>query len=513
MNSRKFLARMLLVVFLVFLVTGCQGRDKTIEPPQEVSPTDATGKDLDQNVSSEQVVEMGAYPSPWRKGTIKIKGQNEMNNGTFNADFYLASGDNQELVHQFNLGLDWTNPVEWVDDEKVLLHNTWLYDRANRKGRDLTPPGAEHVWVSALSSDGSLLAMTGKTSSSTAQIAVWIVHLETGAVKEVVSYPPNPGWTEGPGFRLSWDPSNNLYFDADFKGVPTIYRYGWGEKTPEVFLTEAWAPAVSPDGQHLAYLSGKGYYSYDSFRTKIREIESGKEIDTGLGGGVKYWSPNGNYLALFQGKDISYFRVAKYEGESSSLARQYTMKHPGSLRLIEFVDYSHMLVQESVAEGLLIKEAKYFVFGPDEQSGKVWEAARDYMEDKGYTVGLRYGDMVLAVGHVFGKRALVGYGPMASEFYAELLLEEDGGNWKVVIDQHSYSYYADELAVEAMQALASREGLDYGWEPGKTRVGVKDQDQDRITLIVGQYGWPWSHEYDMEKVNGTWKVVGKRELQ
>ncbi|KKM11222.1 hypothetical protein SY88_09795 [Clostridiales bacterium PH28_bin88] len=539
---RKTFAFIALMLALLVTVTGCRGSSKPTlegeskkdaaiekeayrsgpsnqpeannpEPQREPAAVDPYKQDLAEGVSSAPKVNMGAYPSPGRRATIVLKAQHDIGDGTLNADFYLVGSKGENLIHQANLGWDWNDPVAWVDDNRVLLHNTWLYNLSNREGKDIRPADADYIWAAALNNDRTLLAITGKTSSSPMRIAVWIVNLATGELTNVVNYPPNPGWTEGPDFHVSWDPKGNLYFDADHKGQPAIFRYSSGQKEPEVFLEKAWAPAISPDGQYLAYLAGKGYYYHESFHTKIRELKSGTEMDIGNEGGRKYWSPDGRYLALFQGNTVKYFQVAKYEGENTTLVRQFAMEHPCLLRFMEFVDYSHMLIQESniTSEGL-IEEAKYHVFGPDPASGKVWEAAREYMEAKGYTVGLREKDMVLAVGRIFDNRVVVAYGPKDSEFYAELLLENEAdGNWRVVTDQHMYAYY-DDSAEEAIKALASQEGYDFGWEPGKMRVGVKLQDNGRYTLVVGKYGWPWSREYDLEKVDGNWEIISRRDI-
>jgi len=164
------------------------------------------------------------------------------------------------------------------------------------------------------------------------------------------------------------------------------------------------------------------------------------------------------------------------------------------------------------SDGISLQEVRFHVVGPDPESGKVWEAVREYMEAKGYTVGLHTNDMVLAVGRIFDNRAVVAYGPNNSEFYAELLLEKEAdGNWRVVADQHMYANY-DDSAGEVIKALASKEGYVFGWEPGKMRVGVKLQDNRRYTLVVGQYGWPWSREYDLEEVDGNWEIISRRDL-
>jgi len=64
------------------------------------------------------------------------------------------------------------HPVIWVDDNRVLLHNTWLYNLSNREGKDIRPADADYIWTAALNNDHTLLAMAGKTSSSPMRIAV-----------------------------------------------------------------------------------------------------------------------------------------------------------------------------------------------------------------------------------------------------------------------------------------------------------------------------------------------------
>ncbi|MHB1421248.1 MAG: TolB family protein [Bacillota bacterium] len=527
----KYYFLLIILVAILFFINGCKAQDKqtntqktageenavqTTAPGQTaITPLPESSGDetlkIAPGVPLGPLAELGSHASPGRKATIVMKGQNGITEGV-DVLFYLLENKKQTQIYQSELVWDEKKPVVWVDDNMVLLNNTWLYDRAKGTGKDLTPQGAGYVWASALNQDGTLLAMTGRSSISGDRFSIWIYDLTNGTTKEIFNYKGNSKWTSGISFDVSWDSEDNLFFDADFQGAPTVFRYNQRMKSPEVFIENAWLPAISPDGQHLAYHEGKSYYNNDA-HTMIQDIKSGMEVDTGTGGGLYYWSPDGSYFAILDGKTINYFKIAQYDGENTSQVRQYTIMHPGYLSLIEFVDNSHMQMVESTETKGQINKTRVFVLGPDEQKDKVWVAARGYMEGKGRHVGLRIGDMVLFVRAIFDNRAVVIYGPYASEPSAEILLELNGdGNWRVDTDQPLYSTN-NELSGEAMQALALQEGLDFGAEQGKMAIGVKEQGPGRFTFIVGKYGWPWSVEYDLEKADGAWNIAEKRDVK
>lgn len=159
---RKMFAFTALMLLLLVMMTGCRGSNKPIEgepkkeaaiereayrsgpsnqteannaaPQREPVAVDANKQDLAEGVSLDPMVNMGAYPSPDRKATIVLKAQHDILDGTLTAEFYLVDPKGENLIHQANLGWDWNDPVVWVDDNRVLLHNTWLYNLSNREG-------------------------------------------------------------------------------------------------------------------------------------------------------------------------------------------------------------------------------------------------------------------------------------------------------------------------------------------------------------------------------------------
>lgn len=144
----------------------------------------------------------------------------------------------------------------------------------------------------------------------------------------------------------------------------------------------------------------------------------------------------------------------------------------------------------------------------EQEREKILAAAKAYMERQGLKVGEGPGEIVLSVEQIWDGRAVVLYGFAASEFFAELGMRREAGEWKVSHDQARYFAFGEEVD-EPLAALAAAEGYVFGEEPGKYLAGMKDFSQDRAVLLVAPYGEPWAWEYVLEKKQESWVITAK----
>jgi hypothetical protein len=143
---------------------------------------------------------------------------------------------------------------------------------------------------------------------------------------------------------------------------------------------------------------------------------------------------------------------------------------------------------------------------------KVLEVATHYMETTGRPVGYQTNKVVLSIERLFENKALVAFGPWASEYNGVLILERNEDNWKVTCEKFRH-YFNIGRFWEAVDVLAAREGYIFGEEPGKYVIGCPYEESNLVVFLVGPYGSPWEMQYTLEKNNEGWQITEKMEIQ
>jgi Tol biopolymer transport system component len=108
---------------------------------------------------------------------------------------------------------------------------------------------------------------------------------------------------DGPGnlSETSWSPDGSeLLVRSDTEGEGDLYRYEVATRRLRPLLKDAFNPAWSPDGRHIAYA---GFRPGDPFDADLFVVDAdGSDrrlvVDTGFDDVFPVWSPDGNRLAF-----------------------------------------------------------------------------------------------------------------------------------------------------------------------------------------------------------------------
>lgn len=142
----------------------------------------------------------------------------------------------------------------------------------------------------------------------------------------------------------------------------------------------------------------------------------------------------------------------------------------------------------------------------------VLAVAEQYFQNKGRPVGNEPGKIVLIVENIFADRAVVAYGPWASEYFGELVLVRGEGGWQVAFEKLRHYFPYEEFG-EVIHQLVAREGYQFGEEPGKHVIGMPHVTDSTAVFLVGKYGYPWEMEYTWQSnAAGKWELLATRNL-
>lgn len=150
---------------------------------------------------------------------------------------------------------------------------------------------------------------------------------------------------------------------------------------------------------------------------------------------------------------------------------------------------------------------------PDDktETSSIIKTAEKYMEATNRPVGQSIGKIVLTIDSIMKEenKALVAFGPWASEYAGLLVLEEKQGSWEVTYEKYTHYAYKDNMIIK----LAEKEGYEFGEEPGKYSAGIPYETQEKIVILTGPYESYWEKEYTFVKKEERWELTDKTTLK
>lgn len=215
-----------------------------------------------------------------------------------------------------------------------------------------------------------------------------------------------------------------------------------------------------------------------------------------------YWSPD-NLLYFdvdFRGKPAIYYFDALEKEKGLYL-------HNATLLSVDQetgeISYKKIAEEEETRDSIK----------PDENSTPhlIMKAAEKYMEATNRPVGQSAGKIVLTIDNIMEdkNKALVAFGPWASEYVGLLLLEEKQGEWKVTYEKYTHYAYRDNLIAK----LAEKEDYEFGDEPGKYSAGIPYETQEKVVILTGPYESYWEREYTFIKKEERWELTDKTTIR
>ncbi len=133
-------------------------------------------------------------------------------------------------------------------------------------------------------------------------------------------------------FAPAFDNAGNLYYTKVVEGNSDIYRVALGSRREQRLTTDPdieTAPAVSPDGSRLAYVSDAGA----RLRVIVRPVNGGASQTLGTAGGSygsPSWSPDGSTMAVTRqsGGTFSITVIDLDTGQEKNLSTSFFEQHP-----------------------------------------------------------------------------------------------------------------------------------------------------------------------------------------
>ena len=192
--------------------------------------------------------------------------------------------------------------VLWRSDLRNAKSETKLDARApvfsNMKIQRLTD--VDKVVHPAISPDGKYLAYVLRHEPD--KDSIWIKHVPTGSAEQIVASVPDMDGYEAPTFSPD---SSFIYYIAKQKGVNTLYRVAILGGMPRKVIDDVWGRiAVSPDGQHLAFVRVK--WNQSEHAMLVANADGSGEQTLALRRPPEYfnvfgigpsWSPDGTTIA------------------------------------------------------------------------------------------------------------------------------------------------------------------------------------------------------------------------
>jgi len=157
-------------------------------------------------------------------------------------------------------------------------------------------------WAIDFSRDGSKLALLMERATASAfTTELWIIPFPSGNPQRVFESQPFSSGSPQLPRRISWLPDNrHLVWDAPVPGVPGnhLYLVDIGDRTISPITSgtgNEWEPAVSPDGQKVAFSVGEN--DFDVVQISIDGLDIRTMLGTASSEKHPAWSPSGRQFA------------------------------------------------------------------------------------------------------------------------------------------------------------------------------------------------------------------------
>lgn len=265
-NSKLILTIGIIILSLVFI--GCsllniglidkkneQSQDGIhLEKPQAIetnngkeSPFEDKGEDGYQPSNGAFV--LGEYPSPSKSNTIVVWGwQNQ-------ADYIIWDWKNRInkkiLSSPMDNRFDFQRELAiWLDDVRVLLNGTYLYNIDKDDLRILLPSGVNKLYDYDLDLNKLLSVYMIEIGG---KLGVWLVDIDTGYKQEIYSYPDfSKNSLSLEKQRVSFGSNNLIFFDGLNEDIPTILKYNMDNMELDVFMANA--KLINVKGNNVNYV-------------------------------------------------------------------------------------------------------------------------------------------------------------------------------------------------------------------------------------------------------------------